>query len=398
MGVAAGFPGKIRKFASILALALVFGTAGLAATPAKAQQNVYVAAGIPVDITGDLATLREQAMLKAQREGLQKVLSTIASPEDLKSITLPGDDEITSWVQDFEIEEEKTSASRYIGRFTFRFMADPIRQFLTTYGIAYAETESKAVLVLPVYTTETGDTELWGPTNPWFAAWASRQQQPGLVPIKTPVGDLPDTNAISATQALAGDKARIQSLADRYAVGDVMVAEAALQPPSPDGKRVLAITVASYGLDNVQNLKDQVVSDTGDVDQLLRDGVDKVSELVQNSWKQQNLVDPNSRATVQVHVPFSSLSQWVQVKRHLAQVNLIKSVNLKSLSRNSADIELTYLGDEVQFIRALNQADLMITNSGEGLQTMTLSPGGGMGGGMQNNTDLTQPTQPIVPQ
>ena len=28
-------------------------------------------------------------------------------------------------VQDFEIEEEKTSASRYIGRFTFRFMADP---------------------------------------------------------------------------------------------------------------------------------------------------------------------------------------------------------------------------------------------------------------------------------
>jgi len=175
-----------------------------------------------------------------------------------------------------------------------------------------------------------------------------------------------------------------------------MVAEAALQPPSPDGKRVLAITVASYGLDNVQNLKDQVVSDTGDVDQLLRDGVDKVAELVQNSWKQQNLVDPNSRATVQVHVPFSSLSQWVQVKRHLAQVNLIKSVNLKSLSRNSADIELTYLGDEVQFIRALNQADLMITNSGEGLQTMTLSPGGGMsGGGLQNNPDLTQP---VVPQ
>ncbi len=50
---------------------------------------------------------------------------------------------------------------------------------------------------------------------------------------------------------------------------------------------------------------------------------------MQNSWKQQNLVDPNSRATVQVHMPFSSLSQWVQVKRHLAQVNLIKSVNLQ---------------------------------------------------------------------
>jgi hypothetical protein len=397
MGVAAGFLGKICKLASALAVAVGIGAAALGASPAAAQQNVYVAAGIPVDITGDLATLREKAMLQAQREGLQKVLSTIAAPEDLKNVALPGDDEITSWVQDFEIEEEKTSASRYIGRFTFRFMADPIRQFLTERGIAYAETESKAVLVLPVYTTETGDTELWGPTNPWFAAWASRQQQPGLVPIKTPVGDLPDTNAISATQALAGDKVRIQALADRYAAGDVMVAEAALQPPSPDGKRVLALTVASYGADNVQNLRDQVVSDTGDVDQLLKDGVVKVAELVQNSWKLENLVDPNSRATVQVHVPFTSLAQWVAVKRHLAQVNLIKSVNLTHLSRTGADIELTYLGDEVQFVRALNQADLMITSSGEGLQTMTLSPGGmngTMGGGMQNDSGLTQPAMP----
>jgi hypothetical protein len=89
------------------------------------------------------------------------------------------------------------------------------------------------------------------------------------------------------------------------------------------------------------------------------------------------------------------------VKRHLAQVNLIKSVNLTRLSRNGADIELTYLGDEVQFIRALNQADLMITSSGEGLQTMTLNPGGGammnggtMDGGTGANPDLTQPAVP----
>ena len=419
MGVAAGVVGKIRKFASILGLTALIGAAGLWAHPAAAQQNVYVAAGIPVDVTGDLATLREKAMLQAQREGLEKVLSTITSPEDMKGVALPDDDEITSWVQDFEIEEEKTSAARYIGRFTFRFMADPVRQFLTERGIPYAETESKAVLVLPVYTTETGDTELWGPTNPWFAAWAARPQQPGLVPIKTPVGDLPDTNTITATQALAGDHVRIQALADRYAAGDVMVAEAALQPPSADGRRVLALTIASYGADNVQNIKDQVVSDTGDVDQLLKDGVERVAEIVQNSWKQENLVDPNMRAQVKVHVPFVTLSQWVAVKRHLAQVNLIKSVNLTQLSRNGADIELTYLGDEVQFIRALNQADLMITSSGEGLQTMTLSPGGVSpgsmpdsnmpdesmpggdttggdmgGGGMQDNTDLTRPIAP----
>src|SRR5581483_9971285 len=406
MGAGLAVMGKIRWIVSALAMVVLLATAAISSRPAAADQNVYVAAGIPVDLTGDIATLREKAMLQAQRDGLKKILASIASPEALQSLQLPDDETIPSWVQDFEIEEEKTSASRYIGKFTFRFMADPIRQFLTENNVSYAETESKAVLVLPVFTNETGDTELWGPTNPWFAAWASRPQQPGLVPIQTPVGDLPDQNAISATQALAGDKVRIQSLSDRYAAGDVIVAEASLQPPGANGQRVLNLSIIDYGNGGGQSAKDQVTSDTGNIDQLLKDGVDRVASLVQNSWKQDNLVDPNQRSQVKVHVPFSSLQQWVEVKRHLAQVSLVKSVNLTNLSRTGADIELTYLGDEVQFVRALNQASLMITSSGEGLQTMTLAAPGTIpqqspdtgtdssGTGTSGGTDLTQPAVP----
>jgi hypothetical protein len=207
-------------------------------------------------------------------------------------------------------------------------------------------------------------------------------------------------------------------LSERYAAGDVIVAEATLQPPTADGKRTLNLSVIDYGSGGGQSAKDQITNDSGNIDQLLKDGVDRVASLVQNSWKQENLVDPNQRAQVKVHVPFSSLQQWVDVKRHLAQVSLIKSVNLTNLSRTGADIELTYLGDEVQFVRALNQANLMITNSGEGLQPRTLaapgtipqSPGtqspapgtdnGGTGNGGINNGgtddggDLTQPAAP----
>jgi hypothetical protein len=401
MGGGVRVMGKIRWILSALAIIAGMATTAILSHPAAADTNVYVAAGIPVDLTGDIATLREKAMLQAQRDGLKKILASIASADALQGLQLPDDDTITSWVQDFEIEEEKSSASRYIGKFTFRFMADPIRQFLTENNVSYAETESKAVLVLPVFTNETGDTELWGPTNPWFAAWASRPQTPGLVPIQTPVGDLPDQNAISATQALAGDRPRIQSLTDRYAAGDVIVAEATLLPPTADGKRTLNLSVTDYGAGGGQSAKDQVTNDTGNIDQLLKDSVDRVASLMQNNWKQENLVDPNQRNQVKVHVPFSSLQQWVDVKRHLAQVNLIKSVNLTNLSRTGADIELTYLGDEVQFVRALNQASLMITSSGEGLQTMTLAAPGTIpaiqdnGSGTDSGgTDLTQPAVP----
>ena len=92
---------------------------------------------------------------------LPEVLTEIALAQDVATLTLPPDDQLTAWVQDFEINE-KTSASRYIGRFTFRFMAEPVRQFLSESGVSFAETTSKPVLVLPIYTDDTGTTELWG--------------------------------------------------------------------------------------------------------------------------------------------------------------------------------------------------------------------------------------------
>ncbi len=359
----------LRRSGAVLVLGLC-----LAAAPASAQQDVFVATGVPVDITGDLATLRDQAMLQAQRDAFRKILAEIAPAQDVAGLALPPDDQLTAWVQDFEIESEKTSASRYIGRFTFRFMAEPVRQFLSESGVSFAETTSKPVLVLPVYTDETGTTELWGPTNLWMNAWTTRQSPPGLVPILAPRGDLEDSAGISATQALAGDQERIQDMAQRYGAGDVMVAEASLSPATPDGRRGLALSVTRYGIEGTQTFKDQVDGDAANIDQLMKDGVEKVAAIVQSAWKDQNLIDPNQRQELSVHVPVTGLAQWVAVKRRLGRVSSIKGVNLLELSRSGADIEVTYVGDEAQFIRALAQADLLLTDSGEGLATITLSP------------------------
>src|ERR1700753_2934066 len=107
MGAGVQAMGKIRWIVSALAAVAMLAAMALPGHPAAADQNVYVAAGIPVDLTGDIADLREKAMLQAQRDGLKKILAGIASPDALQSLQLPNDDTITSWVQDFEIEEEK---------------------------------------------------------------------------------------------------------------------------------------------------------------------------------------------------------------------------------------------------------------------------------------------------
>src|SRR5262245_2039767 len=124
---------------------------------ASAQTSpVYTATGIDVDVTGDIANLRDKALLEGQRKALQKVLRDVAPEERVASLTLPSDDVIAGWVQDFEIEQEKLSATHYIGRFTFRFLADPVQQFLAGNNVAFAQMQTRRLLVLPIYTDADG--------------------------------------------------------------------------------------------------------------------------------------------------------------------------------------------------------------------------------------------------
>ncbi|TDQ78582.1 uncharacterized protein DUF2066 [Dongia mobilis] len=361
----------------ILALAILVGAV---AAPARAQgtgQSVYVASGIPVEVTGDAATLRDQAVIKAQRDGLRQVLKEIAPADQVEGLLLPSDDEIGSWVTDLAIDEEKIAATRYIGRYTIRFAAAPVQEFLSREGIAFAETRARQMLMLPVYTDEAGTTGLWGPTNAWARSWAQPQNlNSALVPVVTPRGDLDDQNILTATDALAGAQAKLQFMAERYQAGDVVVAEAQMSAPGADGNRSLALDVTRYGQDGIQRYQDTLTGAGGDPDGLLAQGVATVQQMLEGAWKVANLVDPNKRTRIAVHVPLTSLQQWVAIKQRLAQVNLVKTVDLKQLARSGAELEIGYAGDEAQFIRALAVADLFLVSSGEGMSTLTMGGAG----------------------
>jgi Uncharacterized protein conserved in bacteria (DUF2066) len=362
--------------AAFLGLAAFLFLVGFAGNDAWAQ-DVYVARGIAIDITGDVSQLRDQAVLAAQREGLRKVLEEIAPAEEVAGLLLPGDDEIGAWVHDFEIEQEKIAANRYIGRFTIRYAVDPVQEFLAGQGISFAETHSKEVLLIPVFTDAMGTASLWGPANPWLTAWTQRLAasggSAGLVPIVVPSGSFADQAGLSATEALGGDTGKIDLMARRYAAGDSVVAEASLRPPGNDGMLGLDLLVTRYGIEGVERFQDSVVGPADNPDLVLGQGVAIVQAMLSGAWKSANLVDASQRTDLRVHVPLAGLPQWIEVKRRLGKVSALKAISLRELSRGGAELAVTYVGDEAQFIRALAQADLLLVMSGEGMATMTMA-------------------------
>lgn len=365
---------SIRRFFTVLGLLIgISPLTGISLAAPALAQNVYVATGVPVDVTGDAATLRDLAVVAAQRAALKKVLAEIAPADQVESLALPSDDEIGSWVADVEIEEEKIAAAHYVGRYTIRFAAARVQEYLSGQNVAFAETRAKQMLIIPVYTDETGTTTLWEPGNQWMASWSSRPPSNALVPIVLPSGDLDDQNALSATEALGGNQSKLELLGERYQAGDIVVAEAQMTGVvTADGKRILSLNVTRYSIEGPQKFQDRLTGDAADPDGLMAQGVATVQSMLESDWKSANLVDPNQRSTILAHVPLSSLEQWVAIKRHLGQVSLIRGVNLKQLAKKGADLEISYAGDQAQFIRALSQADLNLVSSGAGFATLTL--------------------------
>jgi hypothetical protein len=357
---------------------------------------VYTATGIDVDVTGDIATLRDQALLQGQRLGLQKVLTQIAPAERVQALTLPSDDVISSWLQDFEIEEEKSSATHYIGRYTFRFLADPVQQFLATNNVAFAQVQTKRLLVLPIYTDETGASALWGPANLLLLPWGAKAPTASLVPLVLPSGDVSDSTTLSATQALGGDTQRLAALAQRYSAGEVLVTEVKASPVGADGMQGFAISATRYGRGATTQFNDVVSGDPATLEELLGQTVDRTITWIQGQVRDANLVDASRQSAMTLDIPLGSLRQWVDIKRQLGGVPSLKSVRLVSLTKTLAVLDIIFLGDVAQFQRALAQQDLALDPLGPDRGLLRQDPTANSGGGLPAPMPAPMPT-PAAP-
>ena len=387
----------LRRLCRGLLLAVILaGLPALWSGSAWAQAGaVYTATGVDVDVTGDIATLRDQALLQGQRLGLQKVLTQIAPAERVQSLTLPSDDVISSWLQDFEIEQEKSSATHYVGRYTFRFLADPVQQFLAGNNVSFAQVQTRRVLVLPIYTDETGSSALWGQANLLLLPWGAKAPSASLVPLVLPSGDVSDSTTLSATQALAGDTQRLAALAQRYGAVEVLVTEVKAAPVGADGMQSFAVSAMRYGRSATTQFSDTVSGDPAALEDLLGQSVDRTINWVQGQVRDANMVDASRQTSMMVDVPLTSLKQWVDIKKQLGGVPSLKSVRMVSLTKAMAVLDIAFLGDVPQFQRSLAQQDLALDLQGPNKGVLRQDASANTGGALSMPAPMPAPAPSV---
>ncbi|MBT7138434.1 MAG: DUF2066 domain-containing protein [Rhodospirillaceae bacterium] len=351
----------IRTFVLFVAVSLA-----LFNKSASAQSDVFSVRGVKVDVTAaSTAEARDKAHMMGEGLAFRQLLERLTMRVDHFRLPNFSASEIASYVLDFEVAQEKASAVRYLATLNYSFKPENVRRLLVERGIAFAETTSKPVLVLPVYQA-AGSLLLWDDPNPWRQAWIQRPELYSLVPAILPGGDLADIAAIGPEQAVAGDDQRLSVIASRYDAGDTVVAHATLKMDR--GRPDLEVYVTRYGTATQEQtvVKSFASQDQESLEQLLSRAAIELTSQIADNWKRDNLLQFGRQAVVAVKIRINGLNDWLDIRNRLGGVAVIRRSDLVILSLDEVRVNLHYIGEPEQLALALEQADLVINREGDG--------------------------------
>ena len=348
-------------------------------SPAAAQQPVFVVDGVGVDVTAEDANAARAVALQAgMRAAYHRLLRRLTprSSYDLHPEPVPA--RLASLVYGIEVGNERTSATRYLASLTISFHKAEIRALLRSNGIPFAETPSKPLLVLPVYSA-AGAQLLWDEPNAWRAAWGTVRGTDSLLPLVIPNGDLTDVALIGAAQAAAGERARISAIAGRYGVEDAVVAHASLTTAIGSRNPSIDVAMRRFGPAGestvVQGFRGRPEETLAGL--LLR-AVEEIAMGMEEQWKRDTLLESGTQGRLPVTVPITALAEWVAIAERLEQAPEVTAVRLGDISKASAHIELGFYGAPERLALALAQRDLHLQEE-EGFWILRLYGGGAAG-------------------
>lgn len=344
----------LRNFIFVLAIA----AASAWPAAAFAASEVFTVRGIAVDATAaGAAEAKEIAVAQGQRVAFERLVRRLTRKQDWGIAGGTSADQIAGLILGIEVAEERTSSTHYIGKITYSFRPGAVRQFLKQADIPYSEARAKPALLLAVLDTSEG-LRLWEDPNPWRTAWARRDLGDELVPILVPLNDLEDSRFIGAAAAARAAWPDVAGIAAKYGLDRVLVARASARGGNLD-VRVTQLS-PTQTKSSVFNF-----SGGGDLATALDGAVDSALDRLYEDWKSTTIIaHGQGEGSLVASIWFSSLNDWLTIKRRLSEAPTISGVEIVGLSPQGAQVRLTYAGSPEQLRLTLEQISLLLTDRG----------------------------------
>ena len=311
------------------------------------ETSIFAVQGVDADVTGpDATAARNQALMDVQVKAFFILVERLGSPEIAASLKHTKPEQIAPFLKSLSIEEESSAPGRYIGKFTVRFLPEKIHKLLAGYGVTLPANQANPMLVLPVW-KGGASPQIWE-DNLWRKAWLDLRAEQSLVPIIIPLGDLEDTEAITAEEVLAQDPVKLEALRRRYGAKTVLVATA--EPAEGNGVRAVMNGESQLGqivFDKVYTAEEATLETSAALAarRFHTAMIERYKQIQAKLAAQAKSSQDQASQSVPVAVPFSGPSEWNGLRsRILATPNVI-GVDVSTLSTEGAVIRLMFTSD-----------------------------------------------------
>ena len=333
------------------------------------DQSAGFSATVRVDATADSAdAARELARVDGQRRALMQVIDRLSgSSADSSKPPNLDDKTITDMVESFEVANERMSAVHYLADYTFHFRPSKVRRLVRSADDAptdansrpgIVEGDGKPLIILPVY-KDSAMTVLWDDPNAWREAWTRRSAAFGVGRLTVPLGDANDLAIIDASRAEAGKPDALTAIAQRNGGDEAIVA---LATTRREGDQLVGLDLSTkrYRSGRLADAHSTTLdANPGEsADDFLKRAADTVAAEIATASKKSPGLRSDQQASLAASVPIGSIGEWVRVRDRLASVPAIRKVDLLSLNRHEAKIQIKYVGGSDQLKSSLAGVDL----------------------------------------
>lgn len=343
----------LAAFAAFALAALCAFTPGAAS--AQVRDNVYAVGGVQVDETAANAAAAQQAgFAAAQRHGFERLVRRLTIPDELArtNVATPDAATLDRLVLSVDVEEERRSSTRYIGRLTVRFDPSAVRTLLRGYNLAVVDTRTSPMLVAAVASPDVAPET----ATLWRQVWAQGGYGDELAPLAV------------APEALQGAPAWdvAAPFAQSTAAASALFATLRVQ-----GQSVTATLVEVDA--NARRERGEVTARVNGADATalraaLASLADQANTRIQNDWKSRIAIGGGQRARISASALYGNQSQWERIKQGLegAAQTLISEIRIEAVGREGALVSFSFVGDPNQLAAELQRRGVRLEQSAAG--------------------------------
>ena len=311
--------------------------------------DLYAVSGVSVAAERESALVaKEQALADGQVEAFNRLLSKMVGAERLTQLPAVTTESVLPFVDGVSIEEEKTTATKYMGKISVQFNKDAVQSFLSSQQVAHLTTLPPSILVIPQY-TYNGRSVTLTDENPLYKAFKSKSAFAPFYRALVPEGTSEEIELINQA-LLSGQLSALAPLLDTYDRDRIMLLR--LSREEDDMWMISNGFYPTTSMDNQIVRKKFRMSGTNQTAAASQMG-QAVFQEMESRWREDKTSTTTEKQVLYLRVPVQSLAEWHAIEKQMQGWSFFEKVTMRGLYLPQILVEVFYKGDVEDIERKL---------------------------------------------